>query len=683
MWIYCRHRLYQEHYPRGKGLHKGSSAQAVRARQIWESGGGNWGQRGGRLVLLTLLCFCAVLLSRIGLAEESWRDFDAELGASYELDSIDPDAFENALNFHADAKTVPSASAKTSPKTAAPDFLKTSPKSVNEPVAAASVSATLPPDASAAVSTGKSSVPFPAAPAPVSLANALNTAVAKKAEKAAAAKVAEESGKNLYQQLLRRSEVIDAELTRLMQQVDNPEICEELPPAREVSLRKNASVTIGGEMRADFSSVQATWRDPSFDPDDPTQGKGKSDIGQFRITTAKILLDARAGERWRAFLDINLQGYNGRNELYRTVNPNAPGSARPPTKEYEKYVDRAFVAQAYVEMLKAGQSGFGAIVGRVKLPFGLWNRPNLFAQSYMDGADLSTSYLMSPKNWENGVRLPHASRFVDPVTAVMLNYEWRDIIRVEAALFQEDILVWDKTNKDGANTYHELTDYGSLPRSWQIGFSLQPLEGWELTGHFRNRHRNDRGVGYWANSPYRWDFRENLASGKNDPSWDAKVGQWTDRGGGEDFGSAQNEQSLIVGLAAEVPNTNLAVRVEYARGWNQGFNQHVRSDGVNLGLSYKATPKLTIHAEGEWLRVKDGSWMAKTKDGGWARDCHDNNLLRAMVGAEYEVAKGLTLEAGWQYEYWRIDSARGGANGAGERRVNRANMFYAGTRFVF
>ncbi len=639
------------------------------------------------LARLALLCCFALFLGfRPAGAEESWRDFDAELGSSYELDPIDLDAFESAFSFNADPKTAPDAAAKTPGKTSGLVSHQAADKAENPPppgpvkpgFATFQSAESLP-----AANDVPVPYPQPAPLPPVAFTNTVNEAVAKKAEQAAAAKAAEESGKNLYQKLLYRSEVIEAELARLMHQVENPEIGEDRPPQRELSLRKNASVTIGGEVRTDFTNAQSTWRDPSFDPGDPSQGKGKADFSEFRISTAKLLLDARAGERWRAYLDINLQGYNGRHEMYRTVNPNAPVEVRPPTKEYAKYVDQAFVGQAYVEMLKKGHSGFGALLGLMRLPFGLWNRPNQFTQSYMDGADLSTSYLMGTEGWRNGVRLPHASRSIDPATALMVNYEWRDIIRFEAAFFVEKNVLWEREEGRGGDSRLKATSYEQFPRSWQLGLSLQPLEGWELTTHLRNRHRNDRGVGYWANSPYRWDFRRNLASGKNDPHWDGGLGQWSDHGDGEAFGSAQNEQAWIIGLAVEVPNTKLAVQVEYARGWNQGFNENIRSDGVNVGLTYQVTPKLTVNAGGEWLRVKDGSWMARDKNGGWVRDCHDNNLFRASLGAEYEVARGLTIEAGWQYEYWRINSARGGPNGVGERRVNRSNMFYAGTRFVF
>ncbi|MCC8179321.1 MAG: hypothetical protein LIP23_00180, partial [Planctomycetes bacterium] len=162
---------------------------------------------------------------------------------------------------------------------------------------------------------------------------------------------------------------------------------------------------------------------------------------------------------------------------------------------------------------------------------------------------------------------------------------------------------------------------------------------------------------------------------------DQGLQQWTDDGGGPAFGSRKNEQALAVGLAVEIPNTTLTVRAEYAHGWNQGFNKYISSDNVNLGLAFRATPRLTLHGQGEWLLVRDRSHMAD--DGaGPVRDSRNNHLYRVYLGAEYELLSGLFLEGGWQYEYLRFNSARGDAGGKFSRSFN-ASMYYLGTKFTF
>lgn len=477
---------------------------------------------------------------------------------------------------------------------------------------------------------------------------------------------------DLYAELLRRSQTVNDELMKTLAEIECPTVSEY--PDRVLSLRKNAQVTLGGEARATYAFSRSKWADPGFDPLLPNEGRSVAKTGDLSLSTAKLLIDVRAGDRWRAYFDLDLNGYHGLHSRTRVRNPNAPGQ---PLLPYERSNENDIIGQAYVELLKSGHSGFGLRVGRMKMPFGLWARPNLFAQSFMDAPDLAESYLMNPEARNSAVRLPHASRLVEPVLAALASYEMRDIIRFEAAVFRDT----DENLPSRGDGRHEAESYA--PRSWQVGVSLLPLEGWELTANFRNRYSRSRGTHYWADSAYRWDFRQNLVSGKVDPTWDSTLGQWSDAGDGDGFGSRTNEQSLIVGLAVEIPNTNLSARVEYAHGWNQGFNRHISSDSVSLGLSYRMTPFLTLHAQGDWLHVKDRSWMGSDGAGGWLRDTRNNHLYRGFVGAEYELSGGLTLEAGWQYEYWKVKSSLGGSGGARDDRLNTANMGYLGTRLVF
>ena len=480
---------------------------------------------------------------------------------------------------------------------------------------------------------------------------------------------------DLYAQLLRRYDRVNDELSKVLAEADEPYRLPEYPD-RLLSVRKNATVTIGGEVRATYTFTNSKWKDPGFNPAIPNSTKIESRGGDLSLPTAKLLIDARAGDRWRAFMDIDLNGYQGFHRRGRLKNVT---TAADPDPVYERETPTNNINQAYIELLKSGHSGFGLMAGLMKLPFGLWTRPNLFAQSYMDAPDLTGSYLAGPAAWDSAVRLPHASRFVDPVAAAMVTYEMRDIIRFEAALFQE-YEQGRNLKPVGNGRYRSDSD---LPRSWQVGFSILPLEGWELTTHFRNRYSRNQGLDAWADSPYRWDFGRNLVSGGHNPKWDPVAEQWSDSGTGPSFGARSSEQALIVGLAVEIPNTKLAVRAEYAHGWNQGFNKYINSDGVNVGLSYRLTPLLTLHAQGEWLHVKDRSWMAETAAPGvWARDSRNNRLYRTLIGAEYELGPGLTLEAGWQYEYWKITSSMGNNGGHGDR-LNTANMFYFGSRFIF
>lgn len=491
---------------------------------------------------------------------------------------------------------------------------------------------------------------------------------------------------DVYADIMNRYHAVNDELSKALSDLEYETPLPDVPE-RVLSIRKNAIVTVGGEVRTAYVYGKSDTHDPGFKPADRPGGVGYRKLdakaGELYFPTLKFLVDARIHERWRVFLDVNFSNTRGIHQYRRYANLTAPGAgaAAKEVRGYRLEEKTDLINQAYVELMKGDHSGLGFLVGRMKLPFGLWNRPSVLPQAFMDSPNLANSFLAGEDARSERALLPHASRMIDPVVAAMVNYEMRDIIRFDAAVFEERDT--RKTVRVRGNGVTEVRSESSVPQSWQIGASIQPLEGWELTAHFRNRHNAGRGIGNFVDSPHRWDFAENRAGGGRDPRWDATNGQWSDSGTGPSFGSTKNEQSLIVGLAAEVPNTNLAVRAEYARGWNQGFNHRIKSENVNLGLTYKLTPRLTVHGQGEWLLVKDGSWMTRDGAEGWKRDSRRNHLYRAMVGLEYEAFKGMTVEAGWQYEYWRMKS-RHGSDGLGpERRVNKGNMFYIGTRFVF
>lgn len=487
---------------------------------------------------------------------------------------------------------------------------------------------------------------------------------------------------DLYAALMNR---LDAVNDQLMKTLDDLQYIDPPPeiPERALSMRRNAEVTIGGEMRATYVHNKTTFVNPGFEPETASRIRPlgiDERLAELDIPVAKLLIDARVHKRWRVLMDFNASQSRGLHTNKRYYNPNTPGSKNP-TGTYRLEQESDTLGQAYIELMKADHSGFGFLAGKMKMPFGLWDRPNIIPQSFLDGPNLSASYLGGTSGRYDRALLPHASRMIDPAFAFMANYQMRDIVRFEAAVFEErDSGSFREIHHDGSITEKSQA---SMLKSWQVGVSLMPLDGWELTMHFRNRHNAGRGLSDFVNSPHRWDFRNSLVSGMYNPRWDPALGQWSDRGTGAEFGSTTNEQSFIIGLAADIPGTKLQVRAEYAKGWNQNFNQHIKSEDVNLGLSYKMTPRLTLHTQGEWMQVKDGSWMTADGNGGWRRDRRNNHLYRAMAGVEYEMAKGMTLEAGWQYEYWRMKSANGSDGFGPERHINKANIFYMGTRFTF
>ncbi len=445
--------------------------------------------------------------------------------------------------------------------------------------------------------------------------------------------------------------------------------------SRVLSIQKNAEVTIGGDFRLNYTFAKSNFVDQARNDPFVNSGLYRSSLGDLALTKEKLFIDAKVGKRLRGYIEINLTSSSNSRTIYETVNPNRPGQTSQtvyPARRLESSINDN-LGEAYVEFLKDGHSGFGFKAGLIDLDWGVSAKPDLFLQSYMANPDLTGSYLMNPVGTTQSPRLPHASKLAVPVMALQASYEMRDIIRFEVAAFKDSHLPEDRILVQPGGKYVSK-DPGF--RSWQAGVSILPLEDWELSFAFRNRYNKGRGISYWANSPFRSDFRSNLAGGSRDPVWNGT--EWADVGAGQSFGSRKNEQALVVGLALEIPNTKLSVFAEYAKGWNQGFNDHIDTDNVNVGLAYRILPRLTLHAQGEWLYVKDRSWLVSDGMGGSLRDDRMNRLTRAMFAAEYELMSGLTLEAGWQVENWHFKSSY-----TPSRRTLRSDLFYVGSRFIF
>jgi len=445
--------------------------------------------------------------------------------------------------------------------------------------------------------------------------------------------------------------------------------------SRVLSIQKNAEVTIGGDFRVNYTFANSNLVDQRVYDPFVKSCLSRSSLGDLALTKEKLFIDAKVGRRWHGYIEMNLNSSGNSRTIYETTNPNGPGrpgQAIYPARRLESAINDN-LGEAYVELLKDGHSGFGFKAGLIDLDWGVSAKPDLFLQSYLANPDLNGSYLMNPVGTTQSPRLPHASKLAVPVMALQASYEMRDIIRFEVAAFKDAHLPEDSVLIDSGGTYVSR-DPGF--RSWQVGASILPLEDWELSVAFRNRYNKGRGISYWANSPFRSDFRSNLAGSSRDPVWNGS--EWTDSGSGQSFGSRKNEQALVVGLALEIPNTKLSVFAEYAKGWNQGFNDHIDSDNVNVGFAYRLLPRLTLHAQGEWLYVKDRSWLVSDGANGWVRDVRMNRITRAMFAAEYELMSGLTLEAGWQCENWHFKSSY-----TPSRKTLRSDLFYVGSRFIF
>ncbi|MCC8180658.1 MAG: hypothetical protein LIP23_07100, partial [Planctomycetes bacterium] len=213
-----------------------------------------------------------------------------------------------------------------------------------------------------------------------------------------------------YVDALVQSDFLASELGRNVYLMDYPQP-ESTVVERALSINRNATVTIGGDFRTSYIYSRANSVRP-VDPNNPqdpitTPGRiGKSRLGDLSVVRARLFLDVELHQRWRARLEMDLQDQEHPHRIQRWQNDNGT---------YDDIdADHDILRVAYIEMMKAGHSGFGFKAGRFELPFGLSDTgADLIPESFMGAPDLTGSYLMSPDNWMHGLRMPHASKLLE------------------------------------------------------------------------------------------------------------------------------------------------------------------------------------------------------------------------------------------------------------------------------
>lgn len=407
------------------------------------------------------------------------------------------------------------------------------------------------------------------------------------------------------------------------------------------SLNRKGTVRLGGEFWTKYTYVLSDY------PLEDGRDGGRSQTSDLGVDRARLFVDVDTGGRWRAFMSADFTD----SYLDKTSGKDAD----------------AILREAYLELRKAGHSGFGAKVGKMTVPFGL-DRPELMMDAYFDRPNMDGSYLLYNYNGENPIPLPHpAAKTTDPVMAGLVSYEARDIIRAELALFQES------PGRGESAPYMYRNQHDPMFISFAAKVGIYPLEGTELSFSVRNRHNGNRNLAFWQSNDMRTDFSGFFGTGV-DPTWNPATQQWWGMPSTvAEFGSVSDEQAFAAGLMVEIPGSKWQFYVQYARGLNQGFNAHINSQNVLIGTAYQATPRLRLTKQMEWLRVSDRSWLINN---GLDRDYRLTRMWRSLLAAEYEFCDSLVAEIGWQHEWLKYQNSR-------ESGHTGADVIYLGTKFRF
>lgn len=212
-----------------------------------------------------------------------------------------------------------------------------------------------------------------------------------------------------------------------------------------LTVRRNATVTIGGEMRVDYTYRHAT--------SDTTKKSTRTDLGDFALRNTNLRLAIEAGPNVEAFLKLDLTG-------------DSPGS-----------LDDEILAEALLVMKAVGGSNLELFAGRGRAPYGQDITLGII-QSYNHTANRwHTSegdlYIIDPPRtrrrgggggWRNRDLLPpmRPGQF-DRALLAGAAYEDQGRWRAELALFQPSAAEYAPRLRDRGNSG---SDIGLAGRLW-------------------------------------------------------------------------------------------------------------------------------------------------------------------------------------------------------------------------
>lgn len=297
-----------------------------------------------------------------------------------------------------------------------------------------------------------------------------------------------------------------------------------------------------------------------------------------------------------------------------------------------------FLQDLYFEMRRLWGQPLAVRVGKMALPYGAFgvHRDDLMVGPYI--ADVGHSgfsgWLNDPRYPMDTAHLPEMDRTFAAVV------EWkparlRDLLTLEAGLFQD----WAARD---LNTARRRTNDNMLFRSWVARARFEPFDKMEIAASMISRYRDDAG-----------DGRHNRA--------------WS------------------VGVASPVFIAPVVLFAEYQRSWRDGHIQGRDAHHLHTGAVWTLRPDLRLHAQYEWMHLNHDATAMASYGAGPER----TTFRRTLLAAEYDLASGITLEAGWQREWYKrrgsyydtVEPSLSGVNLA--RFAAGGDVLYFGVKYDF
>ncbi len=396
-------------------------------------------------------------------------------------------------------------------------------------------------------------------------------------------------------------------------------------PANITSMRKNAKVTIGGEVdtRYIYHSGKVE-QDRGYINTSTATARGvaagrtkRVDIedAQMYLDTAKLTFQIDVNEHMDARLQLDLH------------DPTSGGGNR----EHE-----LGIAQTYwVRWKNICNSGFGVLFGMGK-PIGMldaYNQdggPNSAFGSFAypgSGTDIGDSNTFDRTDGlfaTNGVLSQHLSYGTSRTTQITPYWQSEDGKVLFELSFMQGLDRRGTYNTDeGPNTaggYNRVRSINMGLATMSGRITWKPTEDWTLVLGAINLQSDDDNFG-----AYRGQDTGNAIAGRLHP----------DRFNGNNFAyhlGAMYTPSILC--------QRLTVWANMTHEFNAGWVDDLTTFATNFGVMYKLTDKLTVFAQGDYITSDNDGSILWNEAKGW----------RSYLGATYNLGNGAIMEAGWSHD---------------------------------
>jgi hypothetical protein len=372
--------------------------------------------------------------------------------------------------------------------------------------------------------------------------------------------------------------------------------------ANVTSIRKNAKVTIGGEVNTRYFFHSGSVKDAAGEKIVELKA---SDL---KNSDAKLNFSIAVNDYFDAFVRINLLD-GGRGGQTTDIS----------TAQY-----------AWVRWKNLCNSGFGVVVGRDNLVFGSGDQAGMVSEGFVKHQDFLLGTGDSLFNRFSGSWIANRITWDQSRTTQVTPY-WESPngkFKAEISFFQ------DYSQFDGGRYFVGSNTGADLIRSENYGLGsmsgrvrVTPIEGLNIYASAINRYRNNRAA---------TSIIETLSNKDPKPPTSASLT------------ATRNNSAVNAGFdykPCALPR--LHVFAEWTHNWNVNWHNESRLDYISGGFTFGLTEQLKFALQGDYLWGKRGGLAGASADElesdkfrGWA----------IYPAIRYTLPYGVNFELGYRYE---------------------------------